>query len=157
MISREDVESKVWAAGLKDPKAVREIMAAVDAYVVVAARKFSDANWRAAGPVGYLKPGEFDLVMEVTRCRICEQVKRTDTQFHADKRSKSGHRDICKKCAGPTRPAPMGGAPGLKLKCASCGKSKLADEGFHRRSDTSTGYGRRCKDCIALTRAAKKN
>ena len=97
MLSREDLDSKLYSAGIRNPRIRKETLRWIDAYCLAQVRK-SEALEEFPAPVFTpLEPGQWSAALEVTCCISCQQVKRWSF-FHVDKRHATQHKTTCKEC-----------------------------------------------------------
>jgi hypothetical protein len=96
MLSREDLAAKLYSAGIKNPRILRETQRWIDVYCLQQMRKAQDQE-DVTPSFTELEPGQWSAALEVTCCARCQQVKRWD-YYHVDKRHATGHKIVCKEC-----------------------------------------------------------
>lgn len=146
MMGRDDVESRVWEAGVRDPRKVRLIMEAVDLYAIAFAQRTLNAEEALLPP---LKPGDYDAARAVICCLECGTVKHF-MLFPKVKGAPNGRGNMCKHCTDAPRPAASRFTdPDKIIVCRECGDAKKADGNFYVRRDNLSGYMKACKDCVS--------
>jgi transcription elongation factor Elf1 len=155
-VSSEDIEAMLWQAGIKSRAIVARLMRAINAYALAEAHKYPQVEDLPPEPFSHLEPGESEMAEEVTKCLECSRPKRWSL-FHVDRKSETGHKNICKACIGRL-PVGDDGVTGkrLKYKCPGCPEKKpLAEFPLVKRDNPRASI--LCSSCEDKEREKRKH
>ena len=142
-MGREELEDRLFRAGIRNPRMLKSLMRDIDVYAVGVAHKMIPANEHndkfLADPYYFLDPGDWEPDAGVTRCQSCLKVRSWSPYFHQDKDHKSGHSVVCKSCLRRERdknpPVPVAAGWMCPAPPVGCGSRRTREEFPQEKKD----------------------
>ena len=141
-LSKEDLRSALYSAGVKNPRKLDEMMRLIRVFALQEARKAVPLEDAAPVAELVLLPGECDMERDVSCCLSCEKVKDWKC-FHIDQGNPpSKRRKRCKSCLRESKPA-------QSYKCRGCGMPRKLHE-FPPGKAENTSAPMHCNECQGI-------